>query len=71
VGEVQARVSAREPEVGTGVMVRHGSSTPLRQMLRTTSATWPAEMVFQPIYNVARLIEATLHRSSMFEASTV
>jgi hypothetical protein len=29
ISEVQARVSAREPEVGTGVMVRHGSSAPL------------------------------------------
>ena len=35
IGEVQSRVPVREPEVGTGIMVRHGSFTPLSASSRT------------------------------------
>src|SRR5207245_10860135 len=54
IREVQARVSMRKAEIGTGVMVRHGSFTPLsrasrgqRGSQRPTSSVWPTSKVYR------------------------
>src|SRR4029077_12136509 len=54
IREVQAAAAGREAEIGTGVMVRHGSFTPLsrasrgrRGSQRPTSSVWPTFQVYR------------------------
>jgi hypothetical protein len=61
IGEVQTRVSVREPKVRAGIMVRHGSSTPLPQMPEV-SATYLSHVVSESIFDIALLVQATLQQ---------
>src|SRR6266853_629614 len=53
----RASVSSREAKVRTGIMVRHGSTTPLISI--SGRAAELTHVVSQPIFNVAWFVKAT------------